>query len=263
MVILRAEASLGGGSMSSPAARYLPGVFVKRNGNGAHEPISAASCDGSESHTEDVGAPEAKTSDEALLFRLQEKDISALGLLYRRYARVVYSVCARILRDPIEAEDLVHEVFLSLYKRSGAFDATKGTARSWLLQLTYHKCFDWRDYLRARHGFQQGNGEGKLSAPSSELVEARNPMEQKISVDEIRAALASLSKEQQLAFDLRVAGFTFHEIAEKLGCSPGNAKHHAYRGIQRLRRIVFDGNKVGATLAAPQGTKLQAKSTFQ
>jgi len=95
MVILRAEASLGGGSMSSPAARYLPGVFVKRNGNGAHEPISAASCDGSESQSEAVGVPEANTSDEALLFRLQEKDISALGLLYRRYARLIYSVCAR------------------------------------------------------------------------------------------------------------------------------------------------------------------------
>src|SRR5437879_11677790 len=95
MVILRAEASLGGGSMSSPAARYLPGVFVKRNGNGAHEPISAASCHGPESHTEDVGAPEAKTSDEALLFRLQEKDIAGLELLYRRAPKVSYSIPAR------------------------------------------------------------------------------------------------------------------------------------------------------------------------
>jgi len=249
--------------MSSPAARYFPGVFVKRNGNGAHEQISAASCDGSESHSEDVGVPEANTSDEALLFRLQEKDISALGLLYRRYARVVYSICARILRDPIEAEDLVHEVFLSLYKRSGAFDATKGTARSWLLQLAYHKCFDWRDYLRARHGFHQGNGERKNAATPSDLMEEQGPMEQTISVDEIRVLLARLPREQQLTFRLRVAGYTFHEIAEKLGCSPGNAKHHAYRGIQRLRRIVFDGNKPGPNHAVQRGTKLQAKSTFQ
>ncbi|PYV65664.1 MAG: hypothetical protein DMG97_31680 [Acidobacteria bacterium] len=249
--------------MSSSAARHFPGVFARRNGNGAHEEISGASCDGLESRSEVAGVVEAEISDEALVLRLQEKDISALGLLYRRYARVVYSVCARIIRDPAEAEDLVHEVFLALYKRCASFDAKKGTARSWLLQLTYHKCFDWRDYLRARHGFQQGIGEGKRSAASSELVEAQYPVEQRISVDEIRAALASLSKEQQLAFDLRVAGFTFHEIAEKLGCSPGNAKHHAYRGIQRLRRIVFDGNKPGATLAARQGTKLQVKSTFQ
>ena len=249
--------------MSSPAARYFPGVFVKRNGNGAHEQISAASCDASESHGEDVGAPEAKTSDEALLFRLQEKDISALGLLYRRYARVVYSVCARILRDPIEAEDLVHEVFLSLYKRSGAFDATKGTARSWLLQLTYHKCFDWRDYLRARHGFHQRNGERKSAAAPSDLMEEQAPMEHSISADDIRVLLASLPREQQLTFQMRVAGYTFSEIAEELGCSPGNAKHHAYRGIQRLRRIVFHVDKPASSQAAQPGTKLQAKSRFQ
>src|SRR5437667_2946483 len=249
--------------MSSSAARHFPGIFARRNGNGAYEEISGASCDGLESRSEDAGVAEAEISDETLVLRLQEEDISALGLLYRRYARVVYSVCARIIRDPAEAEDLVHEVFLALYKRCASFDAKKGTARSWLLQLTYHKCFDWRDYLRARHGFQQGNGEGKRSAASSELMEGRASMEQKISVDEIRAALASLSKEQQLAFDLRVAGFTFYEIAEKLGCSPGNAKHHAYRGIQRLRRIVFDGKRPGPNHAVQRGTKLQAKSTFQ
>src|SRR6266566_6135373 len=250
--------------MSSSTARYFPGIFARGNGNGAHEQTSEVLVDRSEACTEKAEMAEADVSDEALMLRIQEvKDMAALGVLYRRYARIVYSVCARIIRDPVEAEDLVHEVFLALYKRCASFDAKKGTARSWLLQLTYHKCFDWRDYLRARHGFQQGNGEGKRSSASSELVEARNPMEQKISVDEIRAALASLSKEQQLAFDLRVAGFTFHEIAQKLGCSPGNAKHHAYRGIQRLRRTVFDGNKVRATLAAPQGTKLQVKGAFR
>jgi len=81
--------------MSSSVASYLPGVFTRRNSNGAHEQISAASCDGFESCREDVGIPEAEISDEALILRLQEKDISALGLLYRRYARLIYSVCAR------------------------------------------------------------------------------------------------------------------------------------------------------------------------
>src|SRR5438876_496658 len=81
--------------MSSSAARYFPGVFARRNGNGAHEEISGASSDGLESRNEVAGVAEAEISDEALILRLQEKDISALGLLYRRYARVVYSVCAR------------------------------------------------------------------------------------------------------------------------------------------------------------------------
>jgi RNA polymerase sigma-70 factor, ECF subfamily len=249
--------------MSSSAARYFPGVFTRRNGNGVHEQISVGSGERSEACCENAGVPKAESSDEALILRLQEKDISALGLLYRRYASVVYSVCVRIIRDPAEAEDLVHEVFLALYKRCASFDAKRGTARSWLLQLAYHKCFDWRDYLRARHGFQQGSRAGKKPVASSELMEDREPMEQAISVDEIRTALASLSKEQQLAFELRVAGFTFHEIAEKLGCSHGNAKHHAYRCIQNLRRIVFDGEEPRTTLAALRGTRLQVKNTLQ
>ena len=249
--------------MSSSAARYFPGVFARRNGNGAHEQISDATLGRLESGREDAGVAEVKISDEALLRRLQEKDISALGLLYRRYARVVYSVCARIIRDPIEAEDIVHEVFLSLYKRSGSFDPTKGTARSWLVHLTYNKCFDWRDYLKARHGFHQGNGEGKAPATPSESMDEQDPTEFKISLGDIEALLARLPREQQLTFQMRVAGYTFCEIAEKLGCSPGNAKHHAYRGIQRLRRIAFDGNKPARSQGAQQEAKLQAKSAFQ
>jgi len=67
--------------MSSSAARYFPGVFARRNGNGAHEQISDASFDRSESCHEGAGVAEAEISDEALLLRLQEKDVSALGPL--------------------------------------------------------------------------------------------------------------------------------------------------------------------------------------
>src|SRR5260370_17969260 len=123
--------------------------------------------------------------------------------------------------------------------------------------------FDWGDYLRARNGFRQRNGEGARAAASSESAEDRDPAEQRICVDQMISALASLPREQRLTFELRVAGYSFSEIAEKLGCSHGNAKHHAYRGIQRLRRIVFNGKKPGATIRNSQTTKLQAKTTFQ
>src|SRR5260370_5645470 len=223
--------------MSSSAARYFPGVFARRNGNHKNGQTSA-SHSGSESCSENTEVMETEVSDEALVVRLQEKDITALGFLYRRYARVVYSVCNRIIRDPAEAEDLVHEVFLSLYRRCGSFDPTKGTARSWLVPLTYHKCFDLQDYVRARHGFQQGNGERKSPATPSESMEEQGPMEQTISADFIRASLARLPIEQQLTLKLPVAGYSFDEIAQKLGGAPGNGKHDAHRAIRRLRRIV-------------------------
>lgn len=252
--------------MSSSAARFFPGVFTKRNGNGANEVVSALSCGRPTSVAENAGAAEAEIRDEALVLRLQEKDISALGLLYRRYARLVYSLSSRIIRDPAEAEDLVHDVFLSLYKRCGSFDPAKGTARSWLVQLTYHKCFDWRDYLKARHGIQQGNGDGRTSSPlslTSESIEDKEPPEQSIRIELMAGVLSRLTREQQAAFKLRAAGHTFPEIAEKLGCSEGNAKNHLYRGIRHLREIVFHGNGRDPSHIGHQDVKFHVKSAAQ
>jgi RNA polymerase sigma-70 factor, ECF subfamily len=242
--------------MSSSAARFFPGVFAKRNGNGAHGQSYAASSDSSECR-ENSAAVEVEVSDERLILRLQEKDVSALGLLYRRYARLVYSLSSRIIRDPAEAEDLVHEVFLSLYKKCGSFDATRGSARSWLVQLTYHKCFDWRDYLKARHGFQQGNGGGEFSP--SEGIEETSPPEP-LNLIDMRSVLSKLTREQRAAFKLRAAGYTFPEIAEKLGCSEGNAKNHLYRGIRHMREIVFEGSTRRLTAVAHDVTGLVPKS---
>src|SRR6266478_4670579 len=143
-----------GGRMSSSPARYFPGLLARRSPatEAVSEPANGVAIGGSI-------AESVEASDEDLILRLQTKDVEALGLLYRRYARLVYSVCFRILRDSSEAEDLVHEVFLCLYWKCKSFDPSKGAARSWLIQLTYSKCFDYRDYLKARHGYQNGNGD--------------------------------------------------------------------------------------------------------
>lgn len=228
--------------MSSSPARYFPGILARRNGNGAHNqsPERAASLT-PESGV--VGVPETEDSDEDLILRLQKQDVSALGLLYRRYARLVYSVCVHILRDASEAEDLVHEVFLCLYRKCKSFDPAKGSGRSWLVQLAYHKCFDWRDYLRTRHGYGQGNGEEEESAMApKELSRRQDPANLIIWTSRMKAAFKSLSKEQQVALSLYYfKGYTFEEVAKEVGYSYGNVKHHVYRGIEHLRRIVFDG----------------------
>src|SRR5258708_18420269 len=137
--------------MSSSAARYFPGLLGRRNGNGAHDQTSRyVESLTPESGTEQLA--ELGDRDEILMRRLQKKDVEALGLLYRRYARLVYSVCARILRDSAEAEDLVHEVFLCLYRKCRSFDPAKWTARSLLGQFAYSPCFALRNHLSARDG---------------------------------------------------------------------------------------------------------------
>src|SRR5262249_54865275 len=114
-------------------------------------------------------------SDEVLMARLQGKDIFALQLLYLRYAKIFYVICIRILRDHAEAQDVVHEVFLSLWWKCRSFDPTRGKARTWLIGVTYSKCFDWRDYLRARHGWGWAAGEGAGRDASQQIGRVPNP----------------------------------------------------------------------------------------
>lgn len=90
---------------------------------------------------------QAAEDDESLLLRTQAGDREALGILFQRYSRLIMSVGYRVLQDKSEAEDLLHDVFLFLINKSELFDPSRGTARSWLAKLTYHRALNLRKRL--------------------------------------------------------------------------------------------------------------------
>src|SRR5271168_4649770 len=114
-------------------------------------PLSQTKRRGSEVASSDSGQS-CEIPDEVLIARVQIGDRDALALLFRRYAHLVRNVGKRILRDKTEAEDLVQDVFLYFHRKSGLFDSSKGTARSWILQVAYTQAFLRRRKLKS-HGF--------------------------------------------------------------------------------------------------------------
>src|SRR5665213_766622 len=86
-------------------------------------------------------------SDEQLFAGLKGSSREALGELFRRYSRLVFSIALRILRNVAEADDVVQEVFLFVYQRAALFDERKGGAKAWLVQVTYHRSLDRKEYL--------------------------------------------------------------------------------------------------------------------
>jgi RNA polymerase sigma-70 factor (ECF subfamily) len=221
--------------VSSPA-RLFPSIFPKRVGATSDVATSIRDLTGEIDGT----TPETDYEDEALLRRLQEHHIDALGFLYRRYARIVYSICARILRNPTEAEDAVHEIFLCMFRKCRSFDPRKGKARPWIIRLAYSQCYDWRDKLISRDRLI--DPEADESACTS--LFRKNDTDPAYTIlwnPRMLEAFNSLSKEQQQALmQFYFQGLTFQEIADEQGYSYGNAKHHVYRGLDRLRSIVFD-----------------------
>src|SRR5215467_4350356 len=90
-------------------------------------------------------------SDEDLLRSICSQDRNALAALFRRYAVLVRGVAYRVLRNAAEADDLLQDIFLLVNRLSGNFDRSKGSARFWILQMTYRRAISRRRYLTSRH----------------------------------------------------------------------------------------------------------------
>lgn len=184
-----------------------------------------------------------EVSDELLLAQVRAGAKDAFGLLFRRYARLVRTVAQRILRDPSEAEDLLQEVFLFVFRRAALFDPQRGSARSWLVQVTWHRAIDRRRYLMARHFYTNLELEEAVVGGGEHGTEARSyerTMEGALGKEALRRIDESLSEDQRRVLRLHFfEGHTLAEIAALLAQTPGNVRNHYYRALEKMRAQVF------------------------
>ena len=178
-------------------------------------------------------------SDDELLQRLDRGDREALATLFRRYATTVHNIGKRILRDAGESDDLVQEVFLYIHRKSILFDSSKGSARSWIIQVAYTQALLRRRELKG-HGLylsgitnrmlenEQVNSNGADYDHTVEGLFGRNGWKRIVN---------DLTEDQRDTLRLHFfEGYTFAEIAEKLGQSYANVRNHHYRGLEKLRK---------------------------
>ncbi|WP_188760800.1 RNA polymerase sigma factor [Edaphobacter acidisoli] len=183
-------------------------------------------------------------TDDILFERLCGGNKEALGTLFRRYAWIVRAVGLRILRDAAEADDLVQEVFLFLYRKADLFDAARGSARSWIVQVAYHRAIDRRRYLASHHFYD--HLELQDSTGFSDGVSYEKSMEALIGHDELERIQGSLSRDQRRVLELYFyEGYTLQEIAREMVQTLGNVRNHYYRGLEKMRRGIF-GRNLGA-----------------
>lgn len=183
--------------------------------------------------------------DGTLLLRIGSGDKEALGLLFHRYYRLMRSIARRVLRDDAEADDLVQDVFVFIQRKCSIFDNSKGSARSWIVQMAYKRAIERRRYLTTRHFYTHDDIQSStcnvVGVPtteddySAEAVFGRNGLEK---------VLGSLSEDQRETLRLHFFdGYSLTEISAKLDQPLGNVRHHYYRALDKLRKQMF-GRKV-------------------
>jgi RNA polymerase sigma-70 factor (ECF subfamily) len=175
-------------------------------------------------------------SDEALMTFLKDCDQDALAELFRRYSRLVFSMGFRILQDAGEAEEIVQDVFLYLYQRSGQFDQSKGTAKAWILQVTHSRSLDRKKFLQRRH-FYVGTDVADFADTLAGAHDVERHVMAKWNLAQLQIALRDLPEKNRRTLEMFFfEGMELKEIAKQLEESPENVRHYYYRGLQKLRK---------------------------
>src|ERR1700683_4164116 len=194
-------------------------------------------------------AASVEIADEVLMARVVAGDKEGLACLFHRYARLVRAVGYKILRDDSEADDLLQDVFLFIHQKSSVFDSSKSSARSWIVQMAYHRAIDRRRYLVSRHFYTQVDLEdvgNELSSPGTMGRRYENSIEEVLGRMGLRKVLGALSEIPRQPLGLHLCeGYSFEEIAVKLDQTRGNVKHHYFRGLEKLRKQIFSCNRKG------------------
>lgn len=174
-------------------------------------------------------------TDVELLHAITRGDEQALAQLYDRYRSILFGLLMRILNSRAEAEDVLQEIFLQVWRQARDFDAARGKVFTWLVTLTRSRAIDRLRALGSRSRTIEEATRGAVDLITDAEQDAIYAERGQI----VRTALEELSEEQrQVLLMAYFDGFSQSEIAEKLASPLGTVKTRMRAGMTKLREIL-------------------------
>jgi len=171
----------------------------------------------------------------ALLKAVAANDEVSLAQLYDCYRVILFGLLMRILNNRAEAEDVLQEVFLQVWRKAGDFDENRGRPFTWLVTLTRSRGIDRLRTLSARERVAEAGAKEATEAVSDAASDAFKSEQRGLVTD----ALAQLPDEQKRALMLAYFdGLTQSEIATRLGAPLGTVKTRMRTGLMKLRELL-------------------------
>jgi RNA polymerase sigma-70 factor (ECF subfamily) len=183
-------------------------------------------------------------TDETLLLLIARSQEPALGELYDRYGRLVYSVAMNSLSDPDRAEEVTQDVFVRVWEKARTYNSEQGKVVSWLTSIARHRSIDlYRKFKSRREDLQVNWEESEMvDLPDGQNVEWEVDLVQRQK--RIRWAVRQLPGEQKQALGMAFfQGMSHTEIATALGEPLGTVKTRIRLGMQKLRTLLADESR--------------------
>src|SRR5207248_9742624 len=172
-----------------------------------------------------------QVTDSMLISRIRSGDEDALAALHDRYSQVVYSVALRVLGETTQAEDILQEIFLQLWRNPQTFDSSRGSLGAWLAVITRHRAID---QLRRRR--PESDIEDVIVAVDTRIEQTTD---RNMTIAKIRAVVDRLPAEQRKPLEMAFfEGLTHSEIATKTGEPLGTVKTRIRSALLTLRKAL-------------------------
>lgn len=172
-----------------------------------------------------------------LLRRVAQGDNVAFAALYDRFSPILYGMAFRMMNDAGEAEDVLQDGFIYIWRRASAFDPSRSSSFAWAVMIVRNKAID---KLRIR---QRGERLHERVTSFPELFSDRDEQSALEPIlrerrAQVQSALSEVSPEQREALQLSYFSELTHEqIAAQLGAPLGTIKARIRRGLLQLRQV--------------------------
>ena len=168
-----------------------------------------------------------------LLRRSARGDEAAFARLYDETSARVFGLVLRVVRDRAQAEEVTQEVYLQVWHTASRYDASKGSALSWLMTLAHRRSVD---RVRAAEASSRNETTYHHAGQVPEHDSTAEAAESSLEATRVRTALTQLTGAQRQALELAYfGGYTHTEVASMLDLPVGTAKTRIRDGLIRLR----------------------------
>ena len=227
-------------SDSKPAERFeAPGAPVfDRPGSGDYDRGAAQS--GRRVRSGGVLDSQGNDADAELIRSVANGDRVALAQLYDRFAPILMAVATRILGERREAEDLLHDVFLEVWRQAADYDVARGSVRAWIMIRLRSRAIDRRKSAAVARA---------VPLEPEEHIDERGAADEdpQLGPDRasVRRALAALPDEQRTVLELGYfEGLSSSEIAARIDAPVGTVKSRVAAALAKLRAAMLEPARV-------------------